>query len=261
MSIANANFAIFNGSNLASLVSGLTVLAINPYRPAKRNLNIANLARVNKRKVPSAFYREKDIAVTVCIQQANRDAVERSIDSLMALLQGIEKELMVPQSGGTRKYVCTYSDAVPRKDGGAYWEADLVFALSDLMGSDTSYTTIVSLTGVTSATRSDQYNFEGSAPWQLPRIEIYYTAITGGTAADVVIGNATGSSMTINRTWAAGDRLVIDCANESVQVNGANVAFTGGFPNFPRGVGTLQYSDGFTTRTYNNTTTYYRRWV
>lgn len=262
MSFSDAHFAIFNSYNLASLVAGLTILAIDVYKPPKRDLTIANIARSDKNKVSSGFYNEKNISVRVGISRQTRQATEESLGSLMKLLHGLEKELLVPQAGATRKYTATLSDVVERSAGGAYWEGELVFTCSDVFGYDTAYTTIVNLTGVTSGTRTDQYDFQGSAPQQLPFISIYYSALTGGSNKSVVIGNAaTGQQITVTRTWSAGDRLEIDCQNETVKVNGVDVAFTGAFPVFAPGVGNLTYSDDLTTRTFNLNARYYKRWA
>lgn len=262
MSISNANFAIFDSNNLAVLVNGLTVLGIDTYRPPKRKLSIAQIARVNKNKTNSAFFNSRPITLRVGISRGTRDAVEQSIDDLMSYIQGLEKDLWVPQSGTTRKYICTLSDIAVITGGGAYWEANLVFLCSDIHGYDTAYTPLISLTGLTSRSREDQYNFKGSADWQVPYVRITYTAVTGGAAKTVLIGNAaTGQQISVTRAWAANDILEVDSLAETVKVNGVEVAFTGAFPRFANGVGKLTYTDNFTSGTYNYLAYYYKRYV
>lgn len=257
----NSLFAIFNNNQLTT-VTGLSILMTDPYKQPKRKLAIASLARSNKARVNSAFYNQKNITIRVGISRSTRDALEQSLDSLNSILQGIEKELWLSQSGGVRKYYCTLSDVVVNKSGGAYWEGDLVFTCSDNFGYDTGYTTIVNISGVTSSTRTDQYSFGGSADFQAPIITIKLTAVTGATNANMVIGNAaTGQNLTINRTWAANDFVEIDCQNETVKVNGVEVAFSGAFPKFAVGLGNLTYADNFTTRTFNYFAFYYKRYV
>lgn len=254
-------FALFDNNQLTS-VNGLSVLATDPYKQPKRKVTITQIARTNKNKLNSAFYNAKNITVRVCINRRTRDDVEQSIDQLNAILQGLEKDLVLAQSGSVRRYVATYSDCVVRMSGGAYWEADLVFTLSDNFGYDTSYTQIVNNIVFTSSTRNDQYNFGGSADWQCPVISILFSALTGGAGASVVIGNAaTGQQLTITRTWAAGDYLEIDTLNETVKVNGVEVASTGAFPRFAVGLGNLTYSDTLTTRTGRYNAYYYKRYV
>jgi hypothetical protein len=263
MSQTNINFAIFDSNNLASVVNGLTVLGIDTYKPPKRKLSIFQVARTNKNKVNSAFFNSRPITVRVGITRGNRDALEQSIDDLMSYIQGVEKELWVPQASATRKYTCTLSDVNVLAGGGAYWEAELVFTCSDIYGYDTAYTLIVNnLTGITSSSRSDQYNFQGSADWQVPYIRVTYTALTGATTKTVLIGNAsTGQQITITRTWAATDVLEVDCLAQTVKINGVEVSFTGAFPRFAKGLGNITYSDNFTTRTFNYLVYYYKRYA
>lgn len=263
MSQTNINFAIFDSNNLASLVNGLTVLGIDTYIIPKRKLSIAQIARTNKNRTNSAYFNSRPIKVRVGITRGNRDALEQSIDDLMSYIQGLEKELWVPQSGATRKYTCTLQDVNVLKGGGAYWEAELIFAASDIHGYDTAYTLIINnLTGITAASRSDQYGFQGSADWQVPYVRITLTAVTGGSLKSIIIGNAaTGQQITVNRTWAAGDVLEVDSLAQTVKVNGTEVAFTGAFPRFAKGLGNLTYSDTFTTRTFSYLAYYYKRYI
>lgn len=263
MSLVNNNFAIFDGNNLAALINGLTVLGIDTYKPPKRKLSIMQIARTNKNKTNSAYFNSRPIVVRVGITRSTRDATEQSVDDLMSIIQGIDKELWVPQAGTTRKYICTLGDTNVLTGSGAYWEAELIFQAADIHGYDTAYTTIINnLTGITSATRTDQYNFQGSADWQVPYIRVSLTAVTGGAAASMTIGNAaTGQKIVITRTFNAGDVIEIDTNAETVKVNGVEVAFTGALPRFAKGLGNITYADTFTTRTFNYLAYYYKRYV
>ena len=181
----------------------------------------------------------------------------------MSILQGFEKELVLRQAGAARKYICTYSDANILKDGGSYLELDLIFVTSDHFGYDTSYTILINDQQFTSSSRTDQISLAGSAPWQQPIIRYTYSALTGGTSKVVTISNdAVGQTLTITRTWAAGDVLTIDPSDtDPVKVNGVKVAFTGAVPEWQVGVGSITYSDTLTTRTVVCRMTYYKRYV
>lgn len=261
MPSTTANFAKFNDTNLDT-VPGLTVLATNPYAPPRRKLSIYEIARTDKSKTNSAFYVERNILVRVGISRTTRNFLEQSMDTLMNLLQGLEKELVLPQSGTVRKYYATLSDINTRKDGGSYIELDLIFACSDRFGYETGYTTALDVTGSTSASRGDAIPFGGSAPWQVPVITIYYSALAGGSAKTVTVGNnITGMQVSITRTWTVGDRIEIDAFNRTVKVNGTVVAFTGAIPEWAPGLGNWTYTDNFTSRTMNAKITYYKRYV
>ena len=257
----------FDGNQL-NAIAGLTVLAIDPYKPANRALRINQLARMDKRRVSGAFWDQKQIRVRIGIGRSNRAQAETSLDQLLAITTGQEKELIVPQgvisavTPTTRKYICTLADMVPREEGGSYLEFDMIFECSDSFGYDTVYTTNLNISGITSSTRGDQIPFDGSAPWQVPVILVTYGTITGGTGKTVTIGNpAIGQNIIISRTWLTGDQLEIDSFNKTVKVNGMAVDFTGAFPEWAPGLGNWSYSDNLTTRTFAAKMTYYRRFI
>ena len=260
MSITNL-IATFDDVSLTS-IAGVSILATNPYRPAKRTLSQYLLARTDKRVTASTAFTSKLIAVRVAIHGTTRADAETKQDSLLALLQGESKELVLSQGAGVRKYFCTYQDYNYVQEGGAYLELDLIFSCDDSFGYDTAYTTALSITNVTSSTRGDQIEFKGSALWQAPKIVIQYSAVSGGSSNSVSVGNpATGQVCTITRNIQAGDRIEIDTLNRSVTVNGMEVEFDGAWPEWQPKVGNWSYSDTLTTRTFSATITYYKRYV
>lgn len=259
--------ALFN-SNYLNTVTGLTVLAFNPYRPPRRDLTIAELTHIDNSKVNSAFYREREIMVRVGIARATRNLLEKSLDQLWVMLHGIEKELILNQSqnssgqDSTRKYYCTFREAIVSRDGGSYIEIELYFACSDPFGYDTVDTTLLELNGSTLATRSDVISVSGSARYQVPVITITYTTVTGATNKAVSVGNPTTTQVvSVDRTWANGDVLEIDSFNKTVKVNGVDVEFTGAIPEWEPGSGFWYYADTFTTRSMRAHLTYKKRWL
>lgn len=262
MSLVNINTASFDGNDLATAVPGLTVLATNPYAPAKRGLTINTIARTNKAKTNSAFYNARIITLRVGITRATRALLETSIDTLMSILQGTAKDLLVKQSGGTRKYFSTYSDYVILVEGGSYIEMQLLFTTDDHFGYDIADSLLLQVTNFTSAQRTDSITLGGSTRWQVPKILITWSALSGSTSNYVSVGNdATGQTCVVTRIWSAGDVLEIDAFNQTVKVNGTEVAFTGAIPEWAPGAGYVTYSDNFTSRTFSNTMTYRRRYV
>lgn len=256
--------AIYNDIDLTS-VEGLTVLKTDPYRPPKRSLSLANLIRTNKSKLTGAYYTERNITVRVEITRNTRALMEQSLDTLMGILQPLEKALVLNQGVSRRKYYCTFSDSVIVEEsaGGSYLELDLVFACSDRFGYDLGATNLLNISSAyTSADRSDGLTFQGSALWQVPVITITYSALTGGTNKAVTIGNGnTGQAVTITRTWTAGDVIQIDCYNKTVKVNNIEVAFTGAIPEWNRGFGYWYYNDALTTRSFTGSITCVFRYV
>lgn len=254
--------ANFNGNDLTQIL-GLTVLATNPYVPAKRSLTIADLARSNKSKINSAFYTKKTIAVRCGITRATRDLTETSFDSLMGLIQGREKVLLLRQAGANRKYTATLADIVMRVDGGSYLEFDLIFETSDHYGYDNAETLLLQVSSYTSANKTDQITIGGSAEWQPIKIVYTLTAVnTSGTNYVQFSNDANGQSLKVTRVWTAGDVLEIDSLNQTVKINGTEVNFTGAFLEFALGVGYLSYSSTFvSSRTASYRVTYIKRYV
>jgi hypothetical protein len=245
-----------------SSITGLTVLAINPYLPAKRNVTIAEIARTDTSKVNSTFYTSKQISIRVGLSGRTRRDVEQVLDNLLSIIQGEEKWLVVPQSSGTRKYLTTYKDYDVIQDGGSYIELSLQFECSDRFGYDVDATPLLTVTNYTGATKSDQIGIAGSAQWQVPRFSLTIGAVTGGTAKTISYGNtAVGQQVDITRDWLAGDTLVIDAYDHSVKVNGNDIDFSGAIPEWSPGTGNVYYQDNFTTRTVSYSLTYRRRWV
>jgi hypothetical protein len=255
------NDVTFNGIEFTA-ITGIKVLKVDPYLPAKRLVQTSVIARTDTSKVNSAFYTKKRILVRVGASSTTRRGAEQILDTLMSFIQGEEQWLVVPQSTGTRKYLSTYTDYDVRVDGGAYIELDLYFECSDSFGYSTVENTLFTYTSSTVATRTESITLDGSAPWQAPVFNITYSALTGGSGKTVSLGNTyTGQQVDITRTWTSSDVLIIDAYNHTVTVNGINVEFSGAIPEWKKGVGSVYYQDNFTTRTFSGTLKYNKRYV
>ncbi len=270
MSVVNANTAVFDGNDITT-VPGLDILAVNSYIPPKRHLSISDIARSNKSKHNSGFYNQRQITVKIRISRATRQLMEVSVDQLMSMLQGINKILVVPRGLGTEQFYCTLTDSVvdTQSDGGAHIIIDLVFECSDRFGYSQVPVVLLNIsTAFTSSYRSDRIQFtDGTAPSQVPVTTLTFSAVSGGTAKTVRIGNGmSGQEVAITRTWAAGDKLEIDSFNKTVKVNNVEVAFTGAIPEWKNSVsnpfGYWYYSDNFTTsRSFTGQVVYYPRYL
>lgn len=253
---------VFDGISIPDVVNGFSVLSSDPYKMPRRDLIISDIARTSKSKVNSAFYKEKLITVSCSITRATRALAEQSFDSLMVLLQGLEKAMIINQSGDTRRYTCTLQDCQFTVSGGSYLEFDLIFECSDRFGYDIATKLLLQITNFTSGQKTDTIQIEGSAPWQVPIFTLTYSVVTTGTNKAVRIGNgSTGQVVVITRNWVAGDVLIINTLTGSVTVNGVEVLAIGALPEFAQGVGYVTYSDDFTARTFSMTVNYNRRWV
>lgn len=275
MAILRSRFALFNDWNFNN-VPGLSVYALDLPGQAKRTLNIFAVARRNARKVSSAYYQENTLAIGVYIQASSREALEQAVDTLYQNIQGQEGSLVVPKSGAVRLYTATYAGSQVNNGvqnttspSGNTADLTLMFECSDSYGYDTNYTLIRQSTGLTSNLVATQFTQGGGADTQVPFFEVQYTAApTGATNGTLTIGNTdTGQAISITRTFSQYDLVQIDCRNKTVQVNGADVDFTGAFPEFsPSNVGgvntprSFYVQDNFTTRTYRLLACVYNRY-
>lgn len=251
----------FDGINLET-VSGLTILGVNPRATARRNVVLQDLARSNRSNTDSAFYNERIIPIRVGIARDTRALAESSLDTLMGLVQGIQKELNIPQSGTRRVYTCTLQEMEELTGGGSYIEHTLYFSCSDRFGYDVASTLLLQFTGFTSGQKTDQINVGGSAEWQVPIITYTINSVTGGTGATVSIGNNdTGQQINITRDWVAGSVIVINSRTGDVTVNGAPADYTGAIPQWRPGIGYIAYSDTFTARNISGNVRVTQRYV
>lgn len=251
---------LFDSRNIED-VPGLTVLATDAFKPAKRKLVLLNIARTDQSKLNSSDYEEKIITIRASIVRSTRALAETSFDTLMSYLQGNEKELIVRQSGLQRKWTATYEDTVFEVSGGAYLEFDIIFRCSDPFGYELTLTQIAFANAYTSASRTDTFTPGGSAPWQVPLIFVTYTAVSG--AGTVNIGNEnTGQQITVTRTFTAGEVLKVDSYNKLVTINGTEIDFAGAWPEFkPNVFSYLNYNDTFSSRTIRYYAYYYKRYI
>jgi hypothetical protein len=238
----------FDSINLET-VPGLTVLGVNPRATARRDVILQEIVRTNNSHVDTAFYKERVIPVRVGIAMPTRSLAEASLDTLMGLVQGIEKELNIPQSGTRRVYTCTFQESEEVTGGGSYIEHILYFTCSDRFGYDVNPTLLLQFIGFTSGQRTDQLVLGGSAEWQAPVITYTLNSVTDGTQGTISIGNnSTGQQVSVTRDWLAGDVLEINARTPSVKVNNVDTDFTGAIPEWKPGVGYIAYSDTFTSR-------------
>lgn len=264
------NYEVMLNNRLLTDVNGLSILSIDPYAPPTRTLGSWILSRADKRKINSSFTTERHIAIQCAISQNSRNLLDAAWDNVMSLIQVVEKTLIIPWGDSPRKRQFTVSLNGYNVDekGGGYIKFTLDYVCSDNFGYDPALTQLIAVSSRTLYNYTDNFQVQGSAPWQAPVIKITLSAVTAATGATITLKNpATGVAVAVTRTWLAGDLLTVDCQNKSVQVNGADVDFTGGIPEWQTGIppnftqlGYLNYQDNFGTRTMSNFTYYFRRW-
>jgi len=252
---------LFNTSDLELVVPGLIITEL-PDRPPVRTLNMALIASTDTKALNSNNYTDRKVNIKCEIGRDTRAQLDSSMDTLNRILAPTEKVLVVPYGSSTRQYTATFKNMGKSNAKGGHIELDLEFECSDSMGYDTTNTTIVSHANNVGTPKSYFFLLDGSAEWQLPVITLTVNSLLGGENKNIVIGNQdTGQSITITRTWLAGDVLIIDAVNGTVQVNGVDVDFSGAIPKFKLPSGTLTYSDTISHRDVTIQAVYKKRWI
>lgn len=221
------------------------------------------LAHANASTIPFVSYPSKTINIAGTISAASITALDTALDTFRAYFQNKDKNLDIDYAGVTRRYIAMANAVTIDRPGGLNWAKFAIeFICTNPFGMATSSTNLSSgfspsATARTSSNYNDTVTFSGTAPYQLPVVTITLTATPGTPTGYIQWGNGgNGQVITVQRTWANADVLVIDCAQKTVTVNGSPAAFSGGFPEFPPGVQTLQYIDSLGTRTFTISVVY-----
>lgn len=251
---------VYFGGNDLDTVVGAALIDHNFNNLPNRQLNIYKLARANKSILTSAEYAHKEVTVNFHLRGCDRGETETVMEELKAFLRIINQPLIVRQADKD----ITYNDATLNEINYEWYSnkiiLTLVFMVADPIGYEDSDTTML-VTSITSSTSSNAISNDGSFDAN-PVINVLLNTVTGGTDQSMSIKNEeTGQGITLTRTWANSDTVEIDTENKTVIINGTNSDFSGQFPTFPPGTGSLGYTDTFTTRSVDLTVTYQKHYI
>lgn len=221
------------------------------------------LAHANRSVIPFVSYPNRTIRVAGKLVAASITALDALEDTFKAYFRGKDKNIDIDYNSGTRRYIGTLNAlSLDRPGGLQYANFEAEFLCTYPFGRNTSATTALTATGRTNSAYTDAHTFLGTAPYQLPLITISITTVTGGTGHVSFGNNANGQGITITgQTFVDGDVIEIDCEEKTVKLNDEEIDFLGAFPEFEPGNQTFSYSDGFTTRDFDITVTYYPMWL
>jgi hypothetical protein len=243
--------------------SSIIPQGIDHFSGPTKKMSMYGIAHANYSAIPFLNYPSKTIVVSGRLDADSITGLDALIDTFKSYFTGKDKNLDIGYNGSTRRYICTPESPQIDRPGGLAWaNFSVTFDCTYPFGRDTSTSSLLSASSRTGAIYNDTITVSGTAPFQYPLITITYTSITGGSNVSVVVGNnANGQTLTITRTWATNDVLVIDVLNKTATVNSSLVDFTGAFPEFPPGTQSMSYSDGFTARSFDISITYYPMWL
>lgn len=253
---------LFNSVDLTGLTD-VYINAIELYDQPIKSLTGYKLARQDGNKIVNTEYADKSLIVDGYISAVDRSTFETDRDTLLKNVKAQEAVLSFTQAGATRQYTCTLANIIwNEKPGGGFATFSLQFACSDPFGSDSTATTDLNASAITTSTSTKTITAIGGSYLSLPTFTITLTAVTGGTAKYMRITNpANSKALTITRTWANADVVVINCSTKIVTVNGVLTDYTGTFPTYDTTDTQVQYDDTFTTRTVALSMTHIKRYL
>jgi len=224
-----------------------------------RDLNNNKLARADKSILTTAEYVDKEVTIYGRVCATERYAAEILLADIKALIQYPNRALILTQYNEQIQYTATLKSFDHSWLGNKIMFT-ITFYLPDPIGSAVETTSFIS-DSITTTTDIFAVNNTGSFICE-PTFNLVVSAVTGATNQSITVkNNVTGQGLTVTRTWTAGDILEIDSAAKTARINGSLVDFSGKFPVFYPGIGSVGYIDTFTTRTVAITSTYYKKFV
>lgn len=215
------------------------------------------LAHASASRIPFTSYPNKSITITGQIYDDTITDLDATLDLFRSYFMNQDANLDIAYGNSTRRYIATVNSLqIDRPGGLTSADFTIQFICTQPFGQDTGMSTVLSVSGRTSASYTDVVTFSGTAPWQRPIVTIVYATVSG-TGTVSFGNNSNGQQLTVSGTRSNGDTLVFDSRNKSVQLNGSDVAFTGAFPEFPPGLQAMAYSDGLSSRNFSYTVQYY----
>lgn len=242
----------FDGNDLQT--SSIITSKINKGFPDK-SLSLFPIARSNRSLISATNYPSRKITISGKLIAQSIPAMDALEDTFKSYFRDTDSNLDFGHNGGTRRFIATVNGlSVDRPDGLQYADFAIEFICTNPFGIDTAATSLLSATGRTAQTYTDNLAIGGTAPLQYPTITYTITSVTGGTNGTISFGNpANGQQISITRSFIAGDQVIIDCnpLTRSVKVNGTDVDFTGAFIEYDPATQQITYADSFTTRNFS----------
>lgn len=249
-----------NGTDI-SQITGVMITERRLHAAPKIDITAIDLARAHGMKRAYKRYGARKFSVAGHIITNDRNLAEAARNSLLAtVMNADESDIITEYNGAERKIVAEIENPIINQFNGGHATFDLQFIAYDPFMYDQTATTALTVSNATAQPRTDNITNAGSAPMS-PTITITVDSLTASGIQDVaVVDPATGLGITVSRTWAAADVLVIDCLNGTVKVNGTDVEYAGTFLIYKPGVRQIKYSDTFTARQVDISVTYFSRY-
>jgi len=237
-----------------------------PYTGAPvKNTKTYDIAREHGQKRAFVSYDSPVITVSGLIDASSREELDAYIDLFKSWTRRDKGTFTVDYGIGIRLWddaiVKTFNiDRAPRDLSRTPWS--LTLELESPFAKDGNVDTIATSLNITTASLDIGLNIGGTMDGE-PDISFEVVAFNPTNAPKtIIVSNPSASQyLSINRVWAVGDVVNIDCQNRLVYVNGTAFYAAGQFPSFAVGPGLMQFSDDATSRDILLTATNERRFL
>ena len=226
----------------------------------ERDINIHKLARRSLSIITSSEYSQKIIPIYLDVCAGSRIDTEAAIINLKSLIQAQNGTLIVLQGNLEVQYTATMNEFNIEWLGSTAI-VTIVFLASTPIGTSVDAISLFNANSITSSTYNQTFLIEGSFAAE-PVITVIINSVTGGTGATINLFNAINNQgISITEDFTSGSVLEVDSENMTVTLDGANLDFQGLFPTFAPGTQQIGYTDTFTTRNIDISSTYRRRLI
>lgn len=240
---------------------GVRVLDTNVYSSPPNKIQADKLAESDGALVVKQQYDPKTFTVDGLLKSATIAGLENLIDTFKAAMAVKNQAFDIDYAGGIRRYLASAQNVIITKTANTVASFSVEFLSPDGVGWDVDSTALLTPTGITASNVSNAITVGGTYQAE-PLIEVTVNTITGGTDKTLTISNgSTLRGISITRTWTAGDVLEIDSLKKTVYVNDIATEFSGQFPRWEVGAGSITYLDNFTARDVTIEASYTRRWL
>lgn len=253
---------VYFGAISLNTINGWMTTGVDTFRYPNRDVKNFPLAYTNNSLTTSAFYTGRPIHVRGVLMLTSRNELDDAIGELRVLLEPINQTLQIPVSGRQRQfYKVTVANISFADVKGGYISVDIEFTTTDPNSYETITTEALNIIALTSGNKSYPVTFAGTGR-QVPTFTYTLVSATNLTNRTVTFINPlTNKSIAVQRTWVAGDILIINGLAQTLQVNGVDTTYSGNFLDWARGAQFINYTDDFTARQVNINATYIKRYA
>ncbi|MDI9934681.1 phage tail family protein [Rhodococcus sp. IEGM 1351] len=240
----------------------VTTTSTDVYSSPRNNVQADKLAESDGAVIVKTAYEPKTFTAEGYLRTDTVEDTQRLMDDFKVALSVPNQAFDIDHAGDTRRYVATAQNVIitnPRGRTRAGFSVE--FLCPSGVGSDTYASVLLASKNFSTSTATLGITAGGTYQVE-PIITLTVNTVTGGTAKTITVNNdVTRRGLAVTRTWSNGDVLEIDSLNKTIFVNNVPVNFSGQFPVWKPGVGSIGYVDDLTTRDVTVTADYIRRWL